>query len=158
MLDDGSKPKFDPRSPVQQPRSAAPYFIVAVIAAVFVWAVQQNWPSAPAPHRQSPMRPTASRDMQGPKGDVRSVFTADDYPVSAQRNGEEGTGQAQLTVGPNGRVTRCDIVRSSGFQSLDDATCSVLERRARFTPAFDGNGKPVASTVVTPPITWKLEG
>lgn len=158
MLDDGRRPKFDRRSPVQQPRGATPYFIVAAIAAVLVWAVEQNWPAGPAGHGQPPVHAAASRDTQGPKGDVRSVFTADDYPVSAQRNGEEGTAQAQLTVGLNGRVTRCDIIRSSGSQSLDDATCSILEKRARFTPASDADGKPVAATVVTPPITWKLEG
>ena len=158
MLDDGRKPRFDPRSPVQQPKSAAPYFVVAVIAAVLIWGLRQNWPPAPMTHRVTPSTAPAPGNGQGPRGDVRSVFTADDYPAVAQRNGEEGTAQARLTVGPTGRVTRCDIIRSSGSRALDDATCSVLDKRARFTPARDSSGNAVVSTVVTPPITWKLEG
>jgi TonB family protein len=156
-LGDRRKPKFDPRSPVQPAASAVPYFVFAAVAAVLVWALQQNWLSSSIGQRDAPQS-SAMPDAQRPRGDVRSVFTADDYPASAQRNGEEGTAQAQLTVGADGRVTRCVIVRSSGSTSLDSATCSVIEKRARFTPALDRSGNPISSTVVTPPVTWRLEG
>jgi protein TonB len=55
-------------------------------------------------------------------------------------------------------VSGCEIIRSSGHKSLDDATCSILQRRARFTPARAADGQPIASTVVSPPIVWRLEG
>jgi hypothetical protein len=32
-------------------------------------------------------------------------------------------------------VSRCNVVSSSGSSSLDNATCSILAKRARFTPA-----------------------
>lgn len=160
----GGQPKenFDPRSPVQPGRSVLPYFVVAFLAGLFIWTGQQ-YLIADSNSQKSPstsLKPEASR-VTGPaasKGDIRAVFSADDYPVSAQRNGEQGTVQAQLTVDGSGRVADCKVIRSSGSESLDSATCNILQHRARFIPARDAQGKTVASTVVTPPIKWQLEG
>ena len=44
------------------------------------------------------------------KGDLRTLFSADDYPASAQSSGAEGTAQAPLTIGPDGRVTGCNLI------------------------------------------------
>jgi len=96
--------------------------------------------------------------QQRTKGDLRMLFSADDYPATAQRNGEEGTVQARLDVNSQGRVERCSIIRSSGSASLDQVTCDVLRKRARFAPARDADGKAVPDSVVTPPVTWRLEG
>ena len=84
------------------------------------------------------------------------MFASDDYPADAQRNGEQGTAQARLSVDTNGRVTGCVLVRKSGSRSLDDATCRILKKRARFKPAHDSQGNDITDTVVTPPITWRL--
>ena len=89
---------------------------------------------------------------------MRSLFSADDYPASAQSAGAEGTSQAQLTISADGRVAACNIIRSSGNSALDSATCSILRRRAKFTPARDSNGNATTDTITTPPITWRLEG
>jgi TonB family protein len=91
-------------------------------------------------------------------GDLRYLFSADDYPAAAQSAGAEGTSQAILTVGPDGRVIACNLARSTGNSSLDSATCNILRRRARFTPARDSSGNPTTDTVTTPPIVWRLEG
>mgnify|MGYP002148087180 CR=1 FL=1 len=48
--------------------------------------------------------------------------------------------------GPDGRVTSCDITSSSGSPDLDEATCSNVTRRARFTPAMDGEGNPTSGS------------
>jgi protein TonB len=95
---------------------------------------------------------------QDAKADVRTIFSSDDYPADAQRNGEEGTVQAELSIDARGRVRGCRVIRSSGHASLDSATCSILQRRARFKPAQDVNGDAVASSVVTPLVVWRLEG
>jgi protein TonB len=86
------------------------------------------------------------------------LFSADDYPASAQAAGAEGTAQAQLTIGPDGRVVGCNLTRSTGNGALDSATCNILRRRAKFSPARDSNGQPTSDTVSTPPIVWRLEG
>jgi periplasmic protein TonB len=114
-------------------------------------------PVAPAPPPPPPP-PRKVQSAQSAKGDLRSLFSADDYPASAQSSGAEGTVQATLTIGPDGRVVSCNVSRSSGNSSLDSTTCNILRRRAKFTPARDSNGQPTTDTVSTPPIVWRLEG
>ena len=114
-------------------------------------------PVAPAPPPPPPP-PRKVQSAQSARGDLRSLFSADDYPASAQSSGAEGTVQATLTIGPDGRVVSCNVTRSSGNSSLDSTTCNILRRRAKFTPARDSNGQPTTDTVSTPPIVWRLEG
>ncbi|MEO6433646.1 MAG: energy transducer TonB [Sphingomicrobium sp.] len=113
---------------------------------------------APPPPITPPPPPRKVTPPQSAKGDVRTLFSADDYPASAQASGAEGTVQATLTIGTDGRVAGCNVTRSSGNSSLDSATCSILRRRAKFTPARDSNGNPTSGSFSTPPITWRLEG
>jgi protein TonB len=112
----------------------------------------------PAPPMAPPPPPHKTVSAQSAKGDLRTLFGPDDYPASAQASGAEGTSQAQITIGPDGRVVGCDIIRSSGNGALDSATCNILRRRAKFTPARDSNGQATTDTITTPPITWRLEG
>jgi len=114
-------------------------------------------PVAPAPPPPPPP-PRKTVSAQSAKGDLRSLFSGDDYPASAQAAGAEGTARATLTIGTDGRVVACNITQSSGNSSLDSATCNILRRRAKFTPARDSNGNAVTDTIATPPITWRLEG
>jgi periplasmic protein TonB len=74
------------------------------------------------------------------------LFSTDDYPQSAIRNEEQGTTAVSLTIGTDGRVSGCNVSSSSGSGALDSATCSVIKRRARFTPAKDQNGNPIQGT------------
>lgn len=111
-------------------------------------------PSPPAP----PPPPRKVQSATSAKGDLRTLFSADDYPAAAQAAGAEGTAQAELTIGSDGRVVGCSLTRSTGNSALDSATCSILRRRAKFTPARDSNGNPTTDTVSTPPIVWRLEG
>jgi protein TonB len=111
-------------------------------------------PPPPAP----PPPPRKVQSAQSAKGDLRTLFSADDYPASAQASGAEGTSQASITIGPDGRVASCNILRSSGNSALDSATCNIIRRRAKFVPARDSNGNATTDTITTPPITWRLEG
>jgi protein TonB len=81
--------------------------------------------------------------------------TQDDYPASALREEAAGTTATRLSVGADGRVTACDITGSSGNASLDQAACRNLQRRARFEPALDRDGNPVASSFPKR-IVWRL--
>lgn len=73
-------------------------------------------------------------------------ITNDDYPPGALRAGEQGTVAFDATIGADGRVTGCTVTSSSGSVALDDATCRLITRRARFTPSKDAAGKPISST------------
>jgi|SRR5579871_1384064 len=56
------------------------------------------------------------------------------YPDSAQLNGEQGTVLVSVLVRPNGRVAKYRLAQSSGFPDLDTAALeSVLNWR--FIPA-----------------------
>jgi TonB family protein len=91
------------------------------------------------------------------RGDLRSIFSSDDYPGLARDRGEEGAGRYLLLVDETGKVAGCQVLVPTGVPVLDVMACSVIEKRARFTPARDRNGKPVRDTVFTPPINWQLE-
>jgi len=157
------KQRFDPRSPVQPGRSSAPFLLLPVFAALSLWGLQQcsiqiPWPKAhSAANEPTREQSTATEFPARARGDVRGIFSDDDYPADAQRAGQEGTVQAKLDIDTSGRVARCTIIRSSGHASLDASTCKILLRRARFVPAQDRNGKATSDTYVTPPVTWRLQ-
>ena len=113
-------------------------------------------PVAPAPPAPPPPPPPRKVEPARARGDVRMLFSDSDYPASAQAAGAQGTAQASLTIGPDGRVVGCSLVRSTGNGALDAATCSILRRRAKFTPAHDSSGAATTDTYTTPPITWRL--
>jgi protein TonB len=150
---DPNEPKFDRRSPVQPGPSNAPYFIAALFVAVAIWTFQQIYiqDSSPRPEREE------VEGRRSANGEMRTLFSADDYPAEAQVRGEEGTVRAKLDIDTRGRVSKCSIIQSSGHASLDEATCQILRRRARFTPARDVDGKAVPDSVTTPPVVWRLE-
>lgn len=96
-------------------------------------------PVAPPPPRVQP------KSAQ-PRGNPGNWATTNDYPTRALREEREGTTSFRVTVGPDGRVTSCDITGSSGSDDLDAATCANVTRRARFNPATDGEGNPTSGS------------
>ena len=58
------------------------------------------------------------------------------YPDDARREGKEGTVYLQIVVQRIGRIRSYDIVKSSGFQELDDAAVQTLVRANEHLPPF----------------------
>lgn len=112
-------------------------------------------PTAPVAPPPPPPPPKPQIKPARARANLASYVSNADYPSSAIRAEESGTTGFRLTVGPDGRVTDCSITSSSGSSALDDATCRIMRRRARFTPATDGNGRPTTDTV-TQRIRWVL--
>ena len=110
----------------------------------------------PAPLIVMPPPPSATiiRAPQ-PRSPAQSYVTAGDYPPSALAARAWGRVVMRVNVGINGRVTACAIVSGSGFAALDSASCRIIQRRARYTPAIDSNGNPAAASV-TETIEWRL--
>lgn len=73
----------------------------------------------------------------------RGRIANSDYPRAALRAGIEGTVIVRLGIGADGRVSGCTITQSSGSTDLDATTCRLVERRFRFEPAKDGEGRSV---------------
>jgi len=91
-----------------------------------------------------------------PNGDVRTVFTDQDYPSEAMRRNQEGTAQYFLLVNELGKVAGCHVLRPSGVPVLDTMGCSVIQERAKFSPALDASGKAIRSTYTSPPVSWRI--
>lgn len=81
--------------------------------------------------------------------------SSDDYPTRDIREGNEGTTRFELTVSNDGKVQSCRVVASSGFASLDTATCKLVSGRARFQPATDGSGARASGTY-TGSVRWQI--
>jgi protein TonB len=90
-----------------------------------------------------------------PRGDPGAWVTSEDYPPSALRAGQQGTTGVRLEIGIDGRATACTVTTSSGSDALDREACRNLMRRARFEPARDAGGAPIASSY-TSRIAWRL--
>lgn len=80
-----------------------------------------------------------------------------DYPARARRARIEGSVAVRFVVGVDGRVSGCSIRRSSGNAELDRTTCRLIERRFRYVPAKDAQGRPVPETV-SRTFDWLLPG
>lgn len=102
--------------------------------------------------RRAPGGPSPSISKAG---DELSWFSADDYPRESLRRDEQGTVTVRWTIGVDGRVSECHAAQSSGFPRLDAVSCEVLVKRARYYPARNAQGQPIASTRQRR-ITWRL--
>ena len=88
-------------------------------------------------------------------GSMASYFRDTDYPDEAIRMNAQGSSGVRFMVGTDGRARDCKAVEPSGSEILDETTCDIVADRARFTPAMDRDGKPVASLSYTR-ITWRM--
>lgn len=113
---------------------------------VLAWALLLADPLTP------PTSPAPAVTAPAPRG---RVLSSEDYPAAALRAGEEGRVGYRLVVSPDGRPTECAITSSSHSASLDAETCRILLRRARFSPARDGEGRPTTG-IWEGAFTWKL--
>ncbi len=98
----------------------------------------------PAPAAPPPPRFSATRAV--PKGSPSNWATTNDYPSQALREERQGTTRFRVQVGPDGRVTDCEVTGSSGSPDLDATTCAKIKARARFAPAKDGEGNPTSDS------------
>jgi periplasmic protein TonB len=90
-----------------------------------------------------------------PKNNPGAWATTTDYPSRALNQGREGTTGFRVSVGPDGKVTDCQITSSSGHGDLDSATCANVKRRARFEPALDNAGNPTSGSYGNR-VTWRI--
>jgi protein TonB len=109
----------------------------------------------PTPQPSAKPSPTYSPIAAAPRNDPAGWVTTEDYPSRDLREGNQGTTQFRLIVGSNGRVQACEILRSSGFASLDKVTCDKVSRRARFDPATDQSGAKVVGSYVSS-VKWRI--
>ena len=110
-------------------------------------------PAPPAPPPPPPPRfPPKGAE---PRNNPGTWVTNSDYRSSWISREYSGTASFTLRVGANGRVDSCTITGGSAPSELKEATCSLIQRRARFRPATDGNGNEVAGTYSSQ-VRWQI--
>jgi protein TonB len=78
---------------------------------------------------------------------IAGAILPSDYPRRLRDAGIGGRVEFTFTVGPNGRVGRCAITRSSGVPELDALTCRLVQQRFVYRPSTDRYGHPIADEV-----------
>lgn len=112
-------------------------------------------PVNPGPLVVEPPAPVITPSPARPRNAMSGWITADDYSNRDLRRGNEGTARYRLVVGSNGRVDACEVLSSTGHGSLDQATCRLIQQRARFNPATNNRGEDVVGTY-TGTVTWQI--
>lgn len=90
-----------------------------------------------------------------PRGNMGNWISAIDYPGRALRMNASGTSVISLTVSAIGRVSACNVLKTSGNGYLDEAACVNISRRARFVPSIDEEGV-ATEGVFTYPVVWAI--
>lgn len=86
---------------------------------------------------------------------AQTWMTQVDYPAKALREGREGTSYFTVTVGKDGRAKDCTITQSSGHTDLDEQSCRMIVRQARWEPAVDEAGNPVEASYSSK-VNWTI--
>jgi hypothetical protein len=75
--------------------------------------------------------------------------TMEQYPTDMLRAGKSARLPIRLLVGTDGKPTACVALEGFAEPSFERAACASAMRYARFEPALDASGQPVASYFVT---------
>lgn len=117
----------------------------AIIAAI---AVVASAASVAAQYRGTPPLPI---------GDQGAWFPQDAYPASARRNGESGRVAVLLTLDAAGVPTGCTVRESTASETLNQVTCELAMRNARFNPRLDADGRGMPGTYQVGGVNWQTE-
>ena len=126
-------------------------------------------PAGPIEHQpgeRAPLSPTpaatASPEPKGfdpvaakPRNDPSRWLSNNDYRPSWARQELTGTARFRLEIAATGKITSCTVTGSTGHPELDQATCSLVTRRAKFEPARGKQGEPV-SGAYNGSVSWQL--
>lgn len=74
-------------------------------------------------------------------------MTDNDYPTEEIDRRGQGRVIVRVTVSAEGRATACATVATSNTPAMDQATCAAVMSRARFIPALDAQGRPIAAQI-----------
>lgn len=90
-----------------------------------------------------------------PRNDPGAWLSDRDYRSSWARRDLTGVAKFRLDISAQGKVSGCRIIGSTGHAELDEATCALVGKRARFEPARGTSGEPVAGNY-TGSVMWQL--
>ena len=151
--------------PVPTPiiEASAPTSDAPTVASVEIPAARPQPPPPPSAARQRGQAVGASSPSAGGNVGLRRSYAGvlaahlnrhKRYPISARRQGREGTARLRLVVDRTGGVLDARIARSAPFPEFDEAALSMLAR-AQPLPPFP-SGMSESEIVVMVPVTFQL--
>lgn len=78
-----------------------------------------------------------------PTGNPAKWATTDDYPAKMVFNGTSAFVTFKVNVDERGSVADCVVLEATNPPEIGSHTCRLIEKRAKFAPARDKDGKPV---------------
>ena len=114
----------------------------------------------PPPPVRPPPRPVPKPAMKKPQGAAAKkaepspvVAPEPKLPVPSPIAAAKVAGSVAITirVNPDGTVSNCRVVRTSGSPAADSLMCQLTLEYVRFSPARDRSGRPVAQDVTWSP-------
>ncbi len=136
--------------PVVSPQTIAPADFVETEVAVAAAAMPEKETTKPVVRKNTDVVVPARIDFE--KQGCRP-----EYPRSALRNEHQGTTSLAVTIAKNGRVAGVKVLRSSGYDSLDNAVKNQLLSPACKMQAGTVNGVPQKLTTQVQYV-WRLDG
>jgi TonB family protein len=92
---------------------------------------------------------------QSARGNLKGLFSGDDYPTAAIMAAETGPVKVELLIDEEGKIADCSVIQTSGVAVLDAQTCAVLSQRAKFKPAVGKDGRATRSGFAQE-IRWRI--
>ncbi|WP_373490162.1 TonB family protein [Parasphingorhabdus sp.] len=83
--------------------------------------------------------------LASPEGNPGRWVNANDYPSGMLARGKEAIVHFRMSVDENGDATDCHIQQSTRPKEFDEVVCRSMMKRAKFSPAIDHKGSPIAS-------------
>ena len=116
--------------------------------------VQDSKPTPPPPEPPRAQAPPPAA-VTPPRSDAAYLNNPrPNYPLAAQRRGDQGTVLLRVLVTAEGRASSVSLEKSSGHSSLDESALTAV-RSWRFVPAKQGTQAVDAPYVV--PVVFKLD-
>ena len=72
-------------------------------------------------------------------------IVSSDYPLDMLMAGQPALVNFRLNIGTDGIPVSCHIQTTTRPKEFDKAVCKSVMRRARFSPALDAQGQPIAT-------------
>jgi len=129
---------------VEAPPPVAPPLLVRIL------------PVPPPPPAPPPQWAAKAPHKSAQMVNLGDVFTESNYPFWAYKYADEGNVRYRVSVNAAGRAVACEIVEAAEAETLNQPTCDLVMAQARFTPATDRRGRPIAS-VYARRVRWQLE-
>jgi protein TonB len=113
--------------------------------------VHTEAPKPPPP----PPPPKTAAISNDPLRPIMRTHTQPPYPPISVRLGEQGSTLIEVNINVEGNVTECSVVKGSGSERLDGASCDWVKGHWRWQPPTLNGQVTSAKTQIN--VTWNLK-